>query len=79
VQLLIPQGCAHGYQTLTDDADLLYLVSASYDPQRERGLRWNDAEIGIAWPMPVTEMSPRDQQLPGWRDQPPWGDAEAKA
>lgn len=79
VQLFIPQGCAHGYQTLTDDADLLYLVSACYDPKLERGLRWNDSEVGIAWPLPVTEMSPRDQHLPGWREQPRWGDPEASA
>lgn len=41
---------AHGYQTLTDDAEILYLVTAAYAPASEKGVRWNDAAFGIEWP-----------------------------
>src|SRR5207244_7957470 len=47
----IPAGCAHGYQTLSDDADLLYLVSAPYSPDHQRGVRWDDPAFRIDWPL----------------------------
>ena len=40
--LYVPEGVAHGYQTLTDDAEVLYLIDETYDPSRARGVRWND-------------------------------------
>jgi dTDP-4-dehydrorhamnose 3,5-epimerase len=49
--LYIPRGLAHGYQTLTDDAELVYFVSAPYAPDHERGVRWNDPAFGIVWPL----------------------------
>lgn len=62
--LLIPEGFAHGFQTLTDDVDMLYCHSAPYAPQSEAGLHCQDARLGIAWPLPLTQVSERDQQHP---------------
>lgn len=62
--LLVPPGCAHGFQTLVDETDALYHVSAAYDPQRERGLHHADPSIGIHWPRPVRVLSERDRRLP---------------
>ena len=62
--LLIPEGCAHGFQALTDDCELLYLHTAAYAPQAEGGLRFDDPRIGIAWPLQNTELSARDQAHP---------------
>ena len=47
--LYVPKGCAHGYQTLEDETEALYHVTAAYEPAAERGLRWDDPAIGIAW------------------------------
>lgn len=49
--LYIPKGFAHGYQTLTDDTEILYLVSAPYSPAHQRGARWDDPAFGIDWPL----------------------------
>jgi len=49
--LYIPQGFAHGYQTLSDDTELLYFVSAPYVPEHQRGVRWNDPALAIDWPL----------------------------
>lgn len=62
--LLIPEGFAHGFQALSDDAELLYCHSAVYAPQAEAGLNPADARIAIQWPLPVVEMSERDQRHP---------------
>ena len=62
--LLIPPGCAHGFQALTDDVELLYLHSAAYAPRAEGGLRPTDARLDIDWPLPITEMSARDNGHP---------------
>jgi len=62
--LLIPEGYAHGFQTLTDDAEMLYCHSAPYSPQAEAGLHFQDARVGIAWPQPPTLVSERDKQHP---------------
>lgn len=58
--LAIPEGFAHGFQTLTDDCEMLYLHTAAYAPGAEAGLNPQDARLAIAWPLPVAEMSPRD-------------------
>ncbi|MEX0928940.1 MAG: dTDP-4-dehydrorhamnose 3,5-epimerase [Balneolales bacterium] len=47
--LLVPEGCAHGYQTLTDDAEIFYMVSACYAPGSERGIPWDDPAFNIQW------------------------------
>jgi dTDP-4-dehydrorhamnose 3,5-epimerase len=49
--MLVPRGFAHAYQTLEDDSEVIYLVSAFYAPGAEKGLRWNDPGIGIDWPI----------------------------
>ena len=59
--LYIPEGFAHGFQTLTKDCELIYHHSAFYKPNVEGGLRFDDARIGIEWKLPVTEMSERDR------------------
>lgn len=59
-QILIPPGCAHGFQTLADDTELLYQHSAPYAPGCEDGVRHDDPRLAIAWPEPATGLSPRD-------------------
>lgn len=60
----IPQGFAHGYQTLTDDAEVHYMLGQVYSPQHARGIKHDDPEIGIKWPLPLTVISERDAGLP---------------
>ncbi len=60
-QLWIPPGFAHGFQTLSDDVEMLYLHSAAYAPQHEGGLRFDDPRLGIAWPLTPTQVSARDR------------------
>ena len=62
--IYIPQQFAHGYQTLTDDAELSYQVSEFYAPGHERGLRYDDPALGIRWPLPVSVISDKDANLP---------------
>ena len=62
--LLIPEGFAHGFQTLTEDCELLYLHTAAYDAEREDGFDALDSRIGVGWPLPVSHRSPRDEGLP---------------
>ena len=59
--LLIPAGFAHGYQCLSDDVKLLYFHSAFHAPSDERGLNPLDPKLNIAWPMPIKNLSERDQ------------------
>ncbi|MDN3921589.1 dTDP-4-dehydrorhamnose 3,5-epimerase family protein [Roseateles violae] len=63
-QLLIPEGCAHGFQTLTDGVQMLYQHTAAYDPGCEGGLRHDDPRLAIAWPLPVSLVSERDRGHP---------------
>ncbi|MCX6860238.1 MAG: dTDP-4-dehydrorhamnose 3,5-epimerase, partial [Verrucomicrobia bacterium] len=62
--LLIPEGFAHGFQAITDNVELLYCHSAPYVPGHEAALNPLDLRLGIAWPLPVTEMSERDRNYP---------------
>ena len=66
VALHVPAGVAHGYQTLEDDTRLTYLISSSYAPAHARTLRWDDATVGISWPLPVTRISARDREGHAW-------------
>jgi dTDP-4-dehydrorhamnose 3,5-epimerase len=66
--LWIPPGFAHGYAVLGDGADLAYKVTAEYEATLDRGIRWDDPELGIDWPLPDPVLSPRDLALPGLRD-----------
>ncbi|TAN26613.1 MAG: dTDP-4-keto-6-deoxy-D-glucose epimerase [Castellaniella sp.] len=58
--LLIPEGCAHGFQALSDDCELLYLHSSPYAARAEGGLSATDARLAISWPLPITLQSQRD-------------------
>jgi dTDP-4-dehydrorhamnose 3,5-epimerase len=62
--LVIPEGCAHGVQALEDDCDLLYVHTAAYTAEAERGLNPLDPNVGIVWPMAPTGLSARDISLP---------------
>jgi len=60
----IPEGCAHGYQTLEDDCDVAYQITADYVPAYARGVRWDDPVIDVIWPLEIIVISERDAQYP---------------
>jgi dTDP-4-dehydrorhamnose 3,5-epimerase len=62
--LYIPVGFAHGFCVLSDEADFCYKVTAEYAAELERGILWNDPDIGIEWPISEPILSARDAQLP---------------
>lgn len=62
--MYVPEGCAHGFVTLQDDTEALYLVSAFYGPEEERGVRFDDPRFAIAWPEPPVEVSAKDRAWP---------------
>jgi dTDP-4-dehydrorhamnose 3,5-epimerase len=62
--LLIPEGCAHGFQVLDAGSELLYLHSGAWVPEAETGLRFNDPSLAIPWPLPPLGLSARDLSLP---------------
>lgn len=65
--LYIPEGCAHGFQTLTDDAEVFYQISEFYEPDAGRGVRWNDPVFGINWPLSDPILSDRDRNYPDFQ------------
>ena len=62
--LFIPMGMAHGFQTLSDDAEVFYMISEAYHPDCQGGLRYDDPLLGIKWPLPVSVISQRDKEWP---------------
>ncbi len=66
--LYIPEGFAHGFCVLSEKADVIYKVTREYAPELERGIRWDDRELGIAWPVKEPILSERDSSLPTLRD-----------
>ena len=60
----IPPGFAHGFQTLCNDTEMFYQMTATYQPELSRGVRWDDAAFGIAWPLPDPILSERDAGQP---------------
>jgi dTDP-4-dehydrorhamnose 3,5-epimerase len=62
--LYIPEGFAHGFQTLEDDTEVLYQMSEFYHPESTRGVRWNDPAFGIKWPDIQPTISERDRNFP---------------
>ena len=60
----VPEGCAHGFLTLTGDVEVEYMISSFYTPEAERGFRYNDPFFSIEWPGPVAVVSPRDAAWP---------------
>lgn len=65
--LYVPTGCAHGYISLTDQAELFYLMGNAYAQDAACGIRWNDPRISIEWPIEPTLMSERDRNWPDWQ------------
>lgn len=68
-QIFVPAGFAHGFMTLAPNTIVTYKVTAAYDPKSERGIAWDDPDLGIAWPKLAATLSPRDRQWPRLRDQ----------
>jgi dTDP-4-dehydrorhamnose 3,5-epimerase len=60
----VPKGCAHGFQTLADETEVAYVISAFYAPEAAAGYRYNDPAFGISWPLPVTIISENDLRWP---------------
>ncbi|MGO9488097.1 MAG: dTDP-4-dehydrorhamnose 3,5-epimerase [Solirubrobacteraceae bacterium] len=69
-ELYVPVGFAHGFCVVSEVADVLYKQTAYYDQEVERGIAWNDPDVGIEWPLPVQELivSERDDAAPRLRD-----------
>ena len=65
--LYIPEGCAHGFQTLEDATEVFYMITNYYTPSAARGIRWNDPAIGVTWPLAVSVISERDAHYPDFR------------
>jgi dTDP-4-dehydrorhamnose 3,5-epimerase len=68
VSLYVPAGCAHGFQALTDPADVSYRIDRPHDPAEDVTIAFDDPELAIPWPLPVTTMSGRDRQAPSLAD-----------
>lgn len=64
VTLYVPPGCAHGFQALTDPADVSYRIDRAHDPSEDVAIAFDDPDLGIPWPLPVTILSPRDHDAP---------------
>jgi dTDP-4-dehydrorhamnose 3,5-epimerase len=62
--LYLPEGCAHGYQTIEDQTEMYYMTSQHYTPTAVRGVRFNDPMVTIDWPLDVTSVSEQDQAWP---------------
>jgi dTDP-4-dehydrorhamnose 3,5-epimerase len=67
-QLYIPKGFAHGFQTLSDEVEVNYLISELYTPEATCGIRYNDPAIDIVWPLPVSEISEQDLHWPNFKN-----------
>jgi dTDP-4-dehydrorhamnose 3,5-epimerase len=65
--IYVPTGCAHGIQTLEDDTEIMYAVSAFHAPEAERGLRWDDPFFNITWPVAAPIVSAKDAQWPNYQ------------
>lgn len=66
LMMVVPRGFAHGYLTLEDGTEALYMSSAFYDPERERGIRFDDPRFAIAWPIVPEEVSQKDRSWPNF-------------
>ena len=64
ISVYIPAGCAHGFQALTDPADIAYRIDRAHDPSEDVAIAWDDPELAIPWPLPVTSQSERDRTAP---------------
>jgi dTDP-4-dehydrorhamnose 3,5-epimerase len=66
--IYIPAGCAHGFQALTEPADTAYRIDRAHDPSEDVAIAYDDPELAVPWPEPVTLMSVRDREAPPLRD-----------
>lgn len=64
--LYVPTGMLHGFQVLTEVADVCYRIDREHDPTEDIGVRFDDPDLSIAWPLPVTSLSPRDASAGSW-------------
>ena len=62
--MYVPEGFAHGFQSLTDYSEITYMVTGFYNRESEGGVRYNDPKVSIQWPLPVTLVSEKDQNIP---------------
>jgi dTDP-4-dehydrorhamnose 3,5-epimerase len=62
--LYVPEGCAHGCQSLEDETEIHYMTSTMYSPDHARGVRFDDPKLGIDWPLPVSAVSEQDLNWP---------------
>jgi dTDP-4-dehydrorhamnose 3,5-epimerase len=67
LMLYIPEGFAHGFQTLEDDTEVFYQISEFYHPECSRGIRWNDPLFDLRWPIEARIMSERDENFPDFK------------
>mgnify|MGYP006094216957 CR=1 FL=1 len=65
----LPPGIAHGFQTLEDNADVLYQMTEFYRPEMDSGVRWNDSQFGVQWPLEATVISDKDQNFEDYKRQ----------
>jgi dTDP-4-dehydrorhamnose 3,5-epimerase len=63
-QLFVPVGFGHGFAVLSDEADVTYLLSSTYDPATESGIAWDDSDVGVEWPVESPLLSERDKRAP---------------
>jgi dTDP-4-dehydrorhamnose 3,5-epimerase len=68
--LYVPPGCAHGFETLADDCEVLYQISEFHVPESARGVRWDDPAFAIPWPLPPAVISERDRGYPDFEGRP---------
>jgi dTDP-4-dehydrorhamnose 3,5-epimerase len=68
VTLYVPASCAHGFQALTDVADVSYMIDQAHDPSEDVSIAFDDPDLAIPWPLPVTIMSSRDRLAPSLAD-----------
>jgi len=67
--MYVPEGCAHGFQTLADNTEVSYFMSERYAPEAASGVRYDDPAIGIEWPLAVSSVSDRDRDWPDFQQQ----------
>lgn len=66
--LYLPRGVLHGFQALTETADICYRIDAEHDPSEDIAVRYDDPDLAIPWPIPVSLVSDRDAAAPSWRE-----------
>ena len=72
-QMWVPPGFAHGFCVLSEEVEFLYKCTQLYDPSDDRGILWNDPDIGVAWPVENPSLSGKDVKQPRLREVPPDG------